>query len=248
MAEPQGWKQQAASQASAQPGQRGWQQQAGQPATAAPRRWSRRSKLFLATSLLSLLVGMVVIVILWLRPAKPACLILIGSSYDEYLPIPHNAYGWKGLLDLAEAAEKSSTLISWGSADNLRVQFGPKEVAHSNPWTKVWGEVPKKVSEKTVILFLALHGGGDRNGPYFLVADAKGPQRLPFEQVLTDIGSEFKDKNVVLIVDASQIRADWPLGILHNDFAGRLKALDKKIEGIPNLIVMASADVDQISW
>src|SRR5262249_46459327 len=51
----------------------------------------------------------------------------------------------------------------------------------------------------------------------------------------------------LLILDATQ--GSGPLRLmLHNDFSRHLRALDERIEKIPNLVVISSTDVDQVSW
>src|SRR5262249_18012182 len=55
-------------------------------------------------------------------------------------------------------------------------------------------------------------------------------------------------RHKVLILDATRITANWQLGMLHNDFARALAALEGRIAEIPNLIVLSASDVDQRSW
>src|SRR5205807_1317055 len=92
------WKKEpgAAAGAPSGGGPRGWQSQPATPA-APPQPMSRTTKLVFATGLLGLLVGAIVVVMLLLKPARPACLVVLGASYDVNLAVPHNAYGWQGL-------------------------------------------------------------------------------------------------------------------------------------------------------
>src|SRR4029078_4592970 len=79
-------------------GKRGWQQAAA-PAKKKP--WSRKTKLGIAAGLTAALLGLKIWVIQWLNPPKPACLVLIGSGYEENLTFRDNALGQKCLDDLA---------------------------------------------------------------------------------------------------------------------------------------------------
>jgi hypothetical protein len=103
---------------------------------------------------------------------------------------------------------------------------------------------------------MAVHGGADREGAYLLPADSTGrpdkKYRLQLVEVLDRLAQIDKDqkeaKNKVLILDVTQISADWPLGILHNGFARELAKLESKIAGIPNLVVLSASGPDQRSW
>src|SRR5437016_4020401 len=76
----------------------------------APREyWTRRTKLSVGALGLIIASAALVAVILWLRPHKPACLVLLGADYIQTgdgkgvnLAIPHNAYGWQSLKVLEE--------------------------------------------------------------------------------------------------------------------------------------------------
>src|SRR5262249_29764778 len=101
----QGWKNQGAGPAKKEATAPAWKKEAGTPA-GGPRAWQSqpatpavekrpRSKLtkgFIAFGALAALAGAVVWVILLLRPIKPACVVVLGSSYDLNLGLPHNLY------------------------------------------------------------------------------------------------------------------------------------------------------------
>src|SRR5262249_16263444 len=57
-----------------------------------------------------------------------------------------------------------------------------------------------------------------------------------------------RDKNKVLILEPSQMGANWQLGMLHNDFVRALVDEEERIRSIPNFIVLCAADVDQRCW
>jgi hypothetical protein len=240
------WKNQAASPGAASSGKRAWQKRPDLPA--GPRRpWSKKSKLGLATFAVSGILLLMIAVILYLRPAKPACLVLVGDGFEEELAVPHNVYGWKGLVDLAALGKTSSqeSWLPWQVSRTLRVESGPRTQDLKQPW------VPTRVGENTVMVFLALHGGSDlKNGAYLVVTEpGRGPRRVPVRDILKDFASpELKGKKKVLLLDATQVPADWPSGMLHNDFVRKLKELEPEIARIDDLVVLCSSDMDQRSW
>ena len=75
-----------------------------------------------------------------------------------------------------------------------------------------------KAPEQTVVLFLALHGGTDGEGAYFLPQDAtvdpNPDNRLRLTAVLSRLAALPADKKKVLILDATQMQANWALGML----------------------------------
>ena len=68
------------------------------------------------------------------------------------------------------------------------------------------------------------------------------------EQVLARLGELPRSKNKLLILDATGLTAMASAGMLANDFARALDGLEENIRAVPNLVVLASSDVDQRSW
>ena len=100
---------------------------------------------------------------------------------------------------------------------------------------------------------MALHGGADGEGAYLLPDDADarpdGNNRIRLVDVLARLAKPpFQGKNVVLVLDATRFRADWPLGMIRNDFARALEGLDERVRKNPNLVVLSASGVDQRSW
>ena len=180
-------------------------------------------------------------------PLKPACVVLLYADSEDNLAIPGNPYGRIAAHNLQDLTESGIGSYFWSSG-SLRLKGKATEVRIDDPWDKDLSDF----KEKTVIVFLALHGGADPKGAYLLPADSNGgadeKNRLRLEKVLDRLAKIDSKKNKLLIVDATQISADWPLGILHNSFARKLDELNSKIEAIPNLIVMSASDVNQRSW
>src|SRR5262249_37090472 len=112
--------------------------------------------------------------------------------------------------------------------------------------------------EQTILIYLALHGGGnDRDGAYLVPGDfkvypgpkdKKGSDALLRVRDVLDLLKQWPKKNKVLILDATQVVADWPLGLLHNNFARKLDDLKDEIAEIPRLVVLSASGKDQRSW
>jgi hypothetical protein len=185
-----------------------------------------------------------VIYLIW--PPRPSCVVLIGAGYEENLAVPHNVYGWKGLTDFV-------TLAKSGKSRWLR--SGLFTLKHEEPVELrggvAWDKDLDSVKEKAVIVFLALHGGADEEGCYFLYHDSdlsEGPKsRLRLDDVLDRL-TKLEKKKIVLILDATQVPANWQLGMLHNDFARKLHKASDRIQQIPDLVVLSASDIDQRSW
>lgn len=223
-----------------------WRRQA---AARSPRRVRRTRALKVAgaTLALGILGGLLIWVSTWLWPPKPAALILIGAGYEQNLAIPHNAYGRRSLQALADQALPANLFTDWGSG-RLRLQDGPLTLTGDTAWDRGLAQF----QGRTVVLFLALHGGSDRDGAYLLTDDADARpiarNRLRLTAILDRLAHLPSDVNKVLILDATQIESDWTLGMVHNDFARELAALEPRVLAIPRLVVLSASDTDQRSW
>src|SRR4029077_9418970 len=111
-------------------GPRAWQGQQAAPTTIAPPR-SKGGKIAIALALMGLIIGGAVYVAMLLWPHKPVALVLLGSSYDVNLAVPHNVYGWNGLKDLA--AESHLQLVHPAG--------GPVEAPGNKSWDKLRDEL-----------------------------------------------------------------------------------------------------------
>jgi hypothetical protein len=178
-----GWKQQPEAKPGGPGGGGGTRDWHGKTATAAglpgPTSWGTR--LAVAVGLFSLLVVGVVAAILLLRPLRPACLVLLGASYDVNLALPHNVYGWHGLQDLAEHADKTGFVDSLFSAPSqTRLAYPatePGEIQGKKSWDKLWGDMPKVFSQKTVIIFWPCTAVPTAKGHSCFSATNKGKKR-----------------------------------------------------------------------
>ena len=194
-----------------------------------------------------LLSGLFFWVASWLWPPRPACLSLVGAGYETNLAIPHNAFGIQGLRGLKGLAHAPSRAIFWRSK-RLRLKHEPRTLGARGGWDKDLGSFP----ERTLVLAIAAHGGSDAEGAYLLAADADADpgrgNRIRLGAVLDRLEGLPAGKNKILILDATQVVAHWPTGLLHNNFARELEALDARIARIPNLVVLSASGPDQRSW
>jgi hypothetical protein len=190
-------------------------------------------------------------VALWLRPGRDTALVLIGAGYEDNLAMPHNAYGQQGLAELASLADNKSS--SWGGG-RLRLPVPRRQFNDVDDWDRDLG----KIQEKTILLFFAAHGGVDAKGAYLLpqrallpsAADPQDPdgRRLYVTRILERLKKLPRHRNIVLVFDATQVTAHWPLGLLNNDFPRELEKLTDQVAAMPNLIVISASGIDQRSW
>jgi hypothetical protein len=197
-------------------------------------------------------VGILVAVILWLLPVKTPTLVLVGAGYAQNLAVPPNVHGWRTLQELHDWIRSNPQASFWVSDVPELLHDKPVELKKGMEWDQGLDRFVLK--EKTVVVVMALHGGADENGLFFLFQDSdSSPEegnRLRLEKVLDRLEKVGDKKQKVLILDPTQMTANAPLGMLHNNFVRVLKsqALNSAIERIPNLVVICSTDEDQQSW
>ena len=85
-----------------------WRREPLQP-TGVTRGRARRLLVVAAGSVLAIALGLLLWVLSWLSPLKPAALVLIGAGYEENLAFPANVYGWDGLGGLAAVTTEQPT-------------------------------------------------------------------------------------------------------------------------------------------
>jgi hypothetical protein len=245
-------------------GGRSWQTSDAQPADgAAPvsRRAIKRTIAVIALLGLAIAIGVLIILP---RAQRPACLIVVGSGYEQNLLLPHNVYGWNGasqLLkdnDIAESeAYGDKVRYLWSQPTLMRrveTPFELKETSWPETWDKIAKEIAKGSPQENVVLFMSMHGYADDSDAYLLrnVSDVQTPDgfkasRLAFGEVLKSL-KDVKDKNIVLLLDVCHVQSHWPIGMLQNDFAERLKAYEKEIDALGNVTVICSAGPKERSW
>ncbi len=227
--------------------QRPWRKEV-EPSGKKPRRLSKRAKIIIAATSFAAVVGAFIAILYLISPPKPTCLVLYGAPNETNLAVPHNVHGWQGLQVLAQLGETRGGVGSWlwhRDATRLRLWHEPGKVEDKTDWNKGMDNI----QEKTIIVFLAMHGGADDEGAYLIKEDASNRRLLRLKTVLADLGSDkLKGKKKLLILDATQVTAHWSGGMLNNDFVARLKEQKQTIESIPNLVVLCASDENQRSW
>src|SRR5262249_51820188 len=134
-----------------------WRRESPGAGTTSDGRWAWHTKRGIGIAGLVAATAVLVIVILWWKPAKPVRLVLLGADYvldahrNPTLAIPANAYGWEGLKALASLQSEGVSVV----ADP------PEEYRLNNDWYKR----AEEAKEETLVVFMTLHGGVDSHGP-----------------------------------------------------------------------------------
>ncbi len=212
-------------------------------------RWSTRFRVFLGFVFFFLFFAMLVLVFLWLRPASGTAMVLVGAGYEDNLAVPHNVYGRETLNSLARLAESHQT-----ETGKMVVRRKELNLANAREWDKRLRNIP----QKNIVIYLAMHGATDAKGAYLLPQNTMMPRdvenllldesKLRLTAILDKLAELPRNRNVVLILDATALTSSWSLGILHNNFARELENLNERIAEIPNLIVLSASGIDQRSW
>jgi hypothetical protein len=229
------------------PSARRWRPEVAADAARGPVKRSRTVWLALVSGAFVLVAGVMIAWIQWLRPPGPVYLVLVGADYRDNLVVPHNAFGQRALQMLRE----------WGNAQrHVAVAPSVELTADTDAWKKVlaeyrspsysfWFSTPPKV-----VLYIAAHGGADAEGAYLLPQDVglTGAKRVRVKTVLEELAQLSGGLHKFLILDATQVPGNWPLGLVHNDFARALKKDVDEAPDVPNLVVLSASDEDQRSW
>ncbi len=208
------------------------------------RHFTRRT-IAMATALatVTVLTGIMTWATTRIGTAPRVALTLIGSDYRNRTDLPVNGCGDRGVGQLAawvtgspqgplRRLELSGLPIRWGGPESLD-QIEP------NPEADV------------AVVFVSAHGVGTVDGPAILSADETRSGAAPAVPV-TDLIAKFatfpEHQQKLLILDCVHFLSRPSIGILLNDFARQLRGLDDDIRAVPNLVVMVSSDVGQLSW
>lgn len=216
------------------------------------KRWWRFTLVYL---FLAAGVGSMAILLTMMGGPPFATLLLIGNGYQTDLATPHNAYGWNGLVRMHQALEAEGTQVA-GNRKGLRVE-APIDLRN-----KKLDDVRERIARagaSNLVVFMSLHGcaTSDKGEPY-LVLDGKNyggqSEDLLFVKGPDDARSLLgilktrKNKKTLVLIDATQSLADWPRGMLHNDFIGQLQKLSNQIAEQNNLVIICSSQQNQRSW
>ncbi len=234
----------------------GWRKKtAAATTTPARRKLSRKTVFGVALALFLGTVGLFIWVATKFRPPSPSYLVLVGADYADNLAVPHNLDGWQGLKALSTFAGGGKWSFLWSE----RPLFGGPGTpfAFDMKSREQWAAGLKDQKEETLLVWFAAHGGVDNEGAY-LIPDDYDPYASDEKSGragvlrLGDLLDRLpRDKKKVLLFDATVLTAHWPLGMLHNDFAQRLRQeLDEREKAgqVANLIVLSACDVGERSW
>jgi hypothetical protein len=212
---------------------------------------TRQGKIVLLAGSIGVVLVTLVAVWLWPKPVKPPPLVLIKAGYEDDLAVPHNFWGAKGLDDLERWARDNP---EWkDGVTPLALGKGLKDELKKT-WETQW----LQHAPKSVMVFVSAHGVArlENNGlvPYLVPPQAELESKdglVPFSVVLDALDDpSLKAAQKLLLVDATPAGPHWLSGQLRNDFVRALKGegVQKRIAGIPNLVVITSCDEDQRSW
>ena len=200
-------------------------------------RW-RRLALVAALGLAAL--AAVTWVVFWIRPPAPARIVILHAGYDRTLAVPPNPYGKADARELATLARPGSWL-----GTRSRLTGGPTGTLARTGLPDL-----SAVRETCVVVFVAAHGGRDRDGPFLFPEDSDGSpaDRVRVKTLLDQLARLPAGKQKLLIIDATHAPAFTDLGLVHNDFAGGVEEMETDIAAVPNLAVFLSSGLDERSW
>ena len=212
---------------------------------------SRSVRLFASFVAFAACLG-VVVWLIWMfsHPGRPAwsCSAPITPATS---PCPTTLWATRDSPAIEQLARRAKPWALFKPAQ-LQVIRNP---SGQRPWSgprigmTLIASLEKGFGEPTLILVLALHGGSDADGAYLMPNQMKRPEdRLDMRKVIDSMKKLPAETAKVLVVEGAQVASDWRLGMLHNDFARRLKELEPEIRAVPNLWVLSGCDEDQRCW
>jgi hypothetical protein len=233
-------------------GKQAWQEKPG-GGPVPPSFWSRRkTRLAAVITALALVTLGFAIWTTYFRPPRPIVLVLLRAGYEDNLAVPHNVPGANGGDAVARWAKGYTERSKKSKLEQARLIKGFEEARRKL-------EAPGLFQERveTLAVYISAHGVAvPKDGALspHLVADdddlADPKDLIPLDDVLDALGKFPKKTRKLLILDCTSIRAHWPLGMLHNDFARALKgkSFSDRVAAVPNLTVLCASDEDQRSW
>lgn len=254
---PQAWQAAAGGgPAKADPGYR-WKSADARP-PGSGKRWVKR--LALLGGLLACVAAFVVTV-RWLQPPPHPKFVAIAAdpSLDaEKLDVPIDPYGWAAAQQvLAWARDRDQA--DAGNFWNRRAKPSgsepdtPTRLSSEPDKLQEWADGLSKSENKTVVVYVGLHGGVDDAGPFFFTGGrnetTKGPNKLPVKALLQALGTGEmgKTKRVLLLLDNGRLAPDPAYGQLHDGFAAAVHDLHGQAK-YQNLVVICGAGVGQRGW
>lgn len=238
-----GWRSAGQPSASARP-KHAWQRDSGARSEAPHAVWSTRAKLGLvALGFMALVCGIVGLLYLIRRQIPPQVEIALAANVAN-LPAPLAAYD--------KPTEEAF----------LQIHLGDNTTAHSTPliaadpatfdaWLERCRSSFKQKAAQKVVLFLALPGGADADGPY-LITEGADPGNTKHRLYLTTLLNQLEQLDAkthkLVLLDPVQTTNHAPFGIIHNAFVQQLRGMKDQIEKVPNLVILCACAEDQRSW
>ena len=221
--------------------------------------WRRRIRNSLWGLMLLGLIGTFVYILL-LRPRTLPVFTLVVTDYDD-LQIPHNLAARFDLQSLQDADARN---------DNISVQLSNANGRLDREKLRIFFTeglrnsllMPGGPGKDAVVIYISTHGVLNGKGePCLLLSDSSPLDSgtwYPVKELLKEIqthvttGKGFgvsleKSAKTLLVLDCSQIRSDWSLGVLANGFVERLSPILKEVND-PNIAVLCSAGDGQRAW
>jgi hypothetical protein len=202
---------------------------------------------------LGCLAALVILILMIWKP-QPAAVFLIGANYATNLAVPHNVPGWEGLDGIRQVSQKPPRW-SLFYPPALQLVLGDRDnalnaLSHKGEWDVLIANLKKKgVTAPTLLMVVALHGGSRADGAYLMPdAIAKPEDGLDLKDVIASMGKLRPEQNKILVLEGAEVPAAWRLGMVHNDFARKLKELEPEIEKVPNLWVLSGCNENQRCW
>ncbi len=124
------------------------------------------------------------------------------------------------------------------------------QLDHKGQWNDLITNLQeKRITAPTLLIVVALHGGSRAEGAYLMPnAIASPEQGLDLKDVIASMAKLPAEQNKILVLEGAEVPTAWRLGMVHNDFARRLKELEPEIEKVRNLWVLSGCDVNQRCW
>lgn len=227
------------------------------PARSGPRAWQharrrahdRRRRMALGGGWFALLglAGLLVWTSTWWQPPAPVGMLVVGAGYQDNLAAPPNVLGLRGIRQMAAAlADEKARSNRYESLIEL-----------ASPVIDLWSDTNWQSQiaacrQPTAAVYMCLHAGADDAGPYLLPNDIDveqfEQQVLRIQTLLQNFAHLPEARRKLLVLDCAHLLDQPSLGMLENDFARQLLALDKQIAAVPNLVVICSSGPAQSAW
>ncbi len=148
---------------------RKWQKEPGQVSNGL--RFSKRTKIILATLMLLVVTGGVVGLWLLFRRFDPPRLVLIGAGYETNLTVPPNVYGKNSFADFTKWADDYNKQHPGDRERTMDVQQ-EELTAEGDPFEKTL----TGCNSKSVVVFVSVHGGASASQGAYLIPNNATPK------------------------------------------------------------------------